>query len=332
MLNYTWMNCQFWTTYAPLVDISKGGRVSISDLDVSNWCNGQTNQAYLFYLRGNNHSYGGCNFQCKNLRMEIKSSKGGVLYTEWPMGIVSFQNLDTTSQLFAYTFDYLAHIVLGNNNGPEISFNGGFLAGKVMVEYGSENRRYMPRIQFENIAWKQLSYPSEAVEYVRTGGHNNSAEPAVQFVNCRNDNLTDSTIATGAAVWDATVGFKGQLVQTLQERWLSVRRQNGTPMGAEVIYFGLPVGALITRFRTLAPPGDTLQISNVTFNLITLEATPTTIATVSSPGGANAGFDLTVPVNPPYLCNTSTKATLTVSCTNVSSRITNGLILVGGFW
>jgi hypothetical protein len=248
------------------------------------------------------------------------------------MGIVSFQNLDTSSQVFAYTFDYLADIVLGNNNGPVISFNGGFLAGKVRVEYGSENRRYIPRIQFENIAWKQLNYPSDAVEYVRTGGHNNAADPAVQFVNCWNDNLTDSTVAPGAAVWDATVGFKGQLVQSLEERGLSVPRQGGTPMGNETIYFGLPVGALITKFRTLAPPGDTLQTSNVTFNLMTREAIPATIATVASPSGANAGFDLTVPVNPPYLCNNSNKATLTVSCTNVSSRITNGLILIGGFW
>lgn len=336
-LNYWWVGCRFWSTSAPFIDSSKGGSYHVTGLDASDWGTALVANKYLFYLRGTSHNDGVCTFTCRNLRTEIKNALGGILYSEWPYGYVTFDGIDMSSQTPTYTYGTIIYLYYDQTDGPAYVFRNGLLSGGVTVSYGDGDYAHMHMISFQDVQWIAKATPSDVVTYDRARVTNATiTNPAVQFIRCRareaiyNDPLTN----TGASVWDATIGYNGQMVQQLQPRCLRVGGGYGIPFTTEVPKIRLPVGAIITSFEAFSPPGTSVEADGGTWTLRTTDGSPVTVATITVSGAMSAGFSVVAlpPGNVPFLCSTTAKATLTITPGSVSNTNTYGIVLVKGYW
>lgn len=331
-LNYWFFGCTHWSTDAPFIDADKGGHFKIYGLDVSDWGGSLAATGHLFKLKGASHSQGVCTFIADGVRVEAKNALAALLYSEWPQGNVDFRAVDWSSQVGTYTYGDIISINYTNVAGPRYTFKDSNLAGGVLVAFASNDWQHYHHILFADCEWHQKSRPSDVVTY--SAGVNPTATPPVEFRRCRSRTAAtgDVTSTDGAYTWDATVGYRGQLIQTLSERTLSIRALTGIVSGASTLKFRLPVGAIITEFRVLAPAGGTAEADGGTWTLATTEGTPTTVATVTAAGALSAGFNEVASLSPPFLCSTADKSNLAITATNVSAGNNSGLMLVKGYW
>lgn len=333
-LNYWFYGCTHWSSSAPFIDAAMGGSFHIFGLDCSNWgtaLTGSSANPALFNLRGYNHAYGVQNFQANGVRVEAKSASAALLYSEWPGGNVAFRNVDWSSQSGVYTYGNIITINYQNTDGALYSFEDSVLAGGVAVGFAVNDWQHRHAIAFTNCQWLQKTSPSDVVTY-NLPATNTQTLPPVAFIRCRGTQ-NDATVAAGAVAWDATIGYNGDTLQTLQKREVSLRGVYGLPSGSTVVYGRLPIGALITSIQVLSPAGAvTATNTNGSWTLATTDATPVTVGTVSVTTAQNAGFSVETVLSVPFRCSTSAKATLSLTPANISQDNSQGLFVIKGYW
>lgn len=330
-LNYWFIGCTHWVTDAPFIDAAMGGHFHIYGLDASAWGATLTSTKYLFNLRGASHALGVCSFTADGVRVEAKNALCGLLYSQWPQGNVTMQ-VDWSSQSNTYTYGNIIDIVYSNVGGAIYRFHDSFLAGGVRVGFSVGDWAYLHKIIFENCFWRQKNTPYDVVTYDTSAAGTNTANvPPVEFKNCRSNTLNSVTNAAGAATWDATIGYRGDLLQTLTPRVLSVRGVHGAP-NSGVLTAILPQGALITDFEALSPAGAVSEANGGTWTLATTEGTPATIATATVAGAMSAGYHVKVVLSVPFHCNSVDKAKLTITPSSVDHNNSQALLLIKGYW
>lgn len=332
-LNYWFYGCTHWSTDAPFIDAAYGGHFHIYGLDASDWGANLTSTGHLFVLRGASHALGTCVFDANGVRVEAKNSQAALLYSEWPQGSVSFRSVDWSSQAFAFTYGDIIHIRYANMGGATYSFSECELAGGVLVSFAVNEWAYRHRISFTNCTWYQRTSPHEVVSYdTSAAGGNDRPTPPVEFRGCRGEQ-GNVFASSGAAIWDATIGYRGQLLQSLEPRVVSVRSVYGMPRDLDdPVRVILPVGALVTGFEVISPPGVVTEADGGTWTLTTAEPTPTTVATATVTAAMSNGFAVAAAMPVPFHCDTLAKATLTVEATNVDQHNWAGLVLIRGYW
>lgn len=331
-LNYWWTNGTFWLTDAPMIDSAKGGHYVVENLDASAWGAGLGAAGKLFYLRGTSHSSGVCSFKA-NLRGEFTSANAGLIYSEWPYGNVDI-DCDASPLIGTYTYGAgFIYIYYDQTDGPAYRFTG-ILAGGITVSHGNDYA-HQHRILVDEATWAQKESPSDVVTYEESRvSFGTVTRPPVEFRRCRPfpGSYTDAFGATGVAIWDCTIGYLGEAVQSTRRREVRIGGGFGAPATTEVITVLLPVGALITSFEGISPSGASAEADGGTWTLVTSDGSPVTIGTVVVSGAMSAGFNLTTPLTLPFLCSTTAKARVTVTCTSVATANTKAMLFIKGYW
>jgi hypothetical protein len=334
-LNYWFFGFKHWSTSAPLIDAAYGGHFHIYGLDVSDWGEELAAPGYIFNLRGAQLKSGTKFLSVSGMRTEIKNALGGVLFSEWAHGAVDIQ-CDMSSQRTVYTYGDVIHLKFGTHEGPVYRFHDGAFAGGIKVEYDQQSSSisYGKHVLVEGCEWRQKRSPSEVVTYTPGSGVTRFAEPIVRFSRCRGDDR-DAAGANGASVWDAILGHtSGDRVALVEKRELRVKTYNTTlHNGAEVTRVALPVGALITGLHVISPAVAGASVS-ATFTVATSEGTPTTVIAYTATRTQAQGYNLTSQLDTPYLCDTTAKATVTVTVTGpTSSQVSaDALVILEGYW
>lgn len=331
-LNYWFYGCTHMVTSAPFIDAAAGGHFHINGLDVSDWGSALTGPGYLFALRGTSHAFGVCHFEASGVRVEAKNADAALLYSEWGQGDVTFRSVDWSSQTAVYTYGDIIYVNYVNTDGAAYAFYDSTLAGTVRVHFSTNDWQHQHAISFTGCTWLQKNSPTDVVVYDTTGNSNSLASPPVEFIRCRGAVLVDILSAGGGATWDAKVGYRGQLLQSLTPRVLSVRSVYGVLAGTDVATVTLPVGAIITDFEALSPAGAVTEGDGGSWTLATTESTPTTVATATVSGAMSAGFDVDAKPATPFLCGTQAQATLTITPSGVSQYNSSALLLIKGYW
>jgi hypothetical protein len=332
-LNYWFYGCTYWSTDAPFIWADKGGHFKIYGLDCSAWGDGQTSTQYLFRLNGNNHARGVCTMIVDGLRVEAKSQYGALLFSQWPHGNITFRGVDWSSQASVITYGDIIQISMVNVNGAQLTFKDCCLAGGVNVAFCGNDWTYSHRIIFEDCYWLQKNSPSDVVTYdTSNAGVNSLTTPPVEFRRCRGETATNIFNTTGAAVWDAVVGYRGDTLQSLVLRCVSVRGVYGTPSDGTILRIILPINALITEFQAMSPSGAVGEGDGGSWTLATTDATPTTIASATVSGAMSAGFNVTTTLTIPFQCDTAARAKLTITPSNVGQNNSKALLLIKGYW
>lgn len=331
-LNYWFYGCTHWSTDAPFIDADKGGHFKIYGLDASDWGASLASTGYLFRLAGSTHALGVCTFIADGVRVEAKNAFAALLNSAWPQGNVAFRGTDWSSQAGTYTYGDIIKISYSNVDGAHYSFRDCNLAGGVLVAFAVNDWAHSHRIVFEDCQWRQKTSPSDVVTYdTSAAGINVVTKPPVEFLRCRGTTAVDITSAGGAAIWDATIGYAGETLQTLRQRCVSARDVYGTP-NSQVLTVVLPVGALITGFEALSPAGAVAEADGGSWALATTEGSPTTIATATVSGAMSAGYDVNTTLAAPFLCDSSAKAKVTITPSSVSQNNSKALLLIKGYW
>ncbi len=328
-VNYWFYGCTHWSTSAPFIDAAKGGQFQIYGLDASDFGSGLKAPAYLFRLRGAAHGLGVCQFTATGVRVEGKSKYAALIRSEWPQGQVTFRNVDYSSQSGSVSFGDIIQINYANTDGPIYSFSDSTLAGRVYVTISVTDWAHDHRIVFQNCDWLQRDSPTDVVHY---GGStvNAQAKPPVKFIGCRGGSGNPTT-ASGSNVWDATVGYRGQLTQTLEQRVVSLRAVNGVS-AAEKLTVNLPVGALVTAFEVMAAAHGVTSQSKPTWTLATSELSGNTVAAVTADAPMATGFRVLKQLAQPFLCSSDATAKLSVAVSGADQDDAAALVLIHGFW
>lgn len=93
----------YWSSWQPIIRMTKGGHISFRDSDASDWGSGlgvgaAPNECYLFELLGTVHARGVCHLHVDGLRVEAKNVNAKLLLTEWPQGVIRLAAVDYSSQ------------------------------------------------------------------------------------------------------------------------------------------------------------------------------------------------------------------------------------------
>lgn len=333
-LNYWIDKFKHWSTAAPIIDATKGGHFHVSNIDISDFAPGETTTTRpIFALRGNTHAQGVCSFSAYVVRIEGKSVKTQLLYSEWPQGSVSFDQVDVSSQSGTYTYEDMIRVVYGNVNGPVYSFSDCTLAGGVNVSYAISAWSKQHKMVFSRCYWLQKLTPSEVVTWDESTASPNFTKPAVVFQNCRGTANNFPVASGGISVWDCVIGKEGETLVEMPKRTLKISASQGTLRTTDTYLLHLPLNAVITAFRAFAPAGATGSgTTGTTWTLNTTDGSPVVVAVITIPGALSAGFDVTTVKNPPFLCDTRARASLTVATTAAAVGIRQGFIVVEGYW
>jgi hypothetical protein len=331
-LNYWFFGFKHWSTSAAVIDAHRGGHFQIFGLDASDWGSSLRSTAHLFNLRGASHAEGVCSFLAEGVRVEAKNDAAALLFTEWPQGNVTFQNLDWSSQQKSYSYRDIIELKYSNVGGATVVFRDSQLAGGVRVRYGENDWRSPKAVVFERCNWAQRLTPSEVVGYDDSDAGSSLAPPMVEFIGCRNRD-DDASGEAGLSAWEARVGWNGQLMVDHPRRSLSVRGRAGLiAAGDNAVKVHLPVGALVTGLRVMAPAGATSsQQSGAVWSVTTAEDPPLPVASSTVPGRLDEGFDVTARLDRPFLCGTRAGATLTFTST-ADQALRQGLLVLEGYW
>jgi hypothetical protein len=329
-VNYWFFGCTHWSTNAPFIDAAKGGQFQIYGLDASDWGSRLKKPGYLIRLRGAVHGLGVCQLTASGVRVEAKSAYAGLIRSEWPMGQVTFHNVDWSSQTNHVRSGDIIRIDYANVAGPIYSFYDCQLAGGVAVAFSINDWAHDHRISFTNCEWLQRDSPTDVVRYIAPKGANTAAQPPVRFIGCRGGNA-DPTDRAGSNVWEATVGYRGQLSQVLEPRVLSLRSSNGVPASGKLTA-NLPVGAIVTGFEVLGAAGAVSSYGTPRWTLASSEGTPTEVAAVAAPGPAANGYRAKKELAQPFLCDSKSRARLVVSVDGTDQANAGALVLIHGYW
>lgn len=332
-LNYWFYGFKHWSTGAALVDMARGGHVHLFGVDASAWGVNLTAPRYLLNLRGSNHAHGVQALTARALRVEAKNANAGLLYSEWAEGNVDIQ-CDWSSQIGYYTYGDIIKIDTTNVNGPIYNFHDSNLAGGVSVKYGVNAWQKQHSITFNDCVWNQRVSQSEVVNYDDTAAGGNVVRPAVTFKNVRFAGYNDARGAGGATVTDATIGHnRGALVKTGGRRSITVRNIRGTIQDSDTaLKLNLPVGAMITTVRAVAPPNASGDTDGGSWTFSTTETTPTVIATATVTGAMNAGYHGVSELPVPFHCTTRERATITVKSAGVGFPQLDAFLTIEGYW
>jgi hypothetical protein len=330
-LNYWFFGFKHWSTSAAVIDAHRGGHFQIFGLDASDWGSALRSAGHLFKLRGASHAEGVCSFLAEGVRVEAKNEAAALLLTEWPQGNITFQNVDWSSQQVFHTYGDIIDVRYAGVGGATVVFRDSQLAGGVRVRYGENDWRHPKAVVFERCNWAQRLTPDEVVSYDDSEAGENISTPVVEFVGCRG-RQDDALGVVGLSTWDVRIGWTGELLVSHQKRCLSVRGRAGVVAAGDSVKVTLPVGALVTGLRIMAPAGGTgSAMTGATWTVRTVDDAPDTVVSVTVPTQLSDGFDVTANLDRPFLCRSRARSTLTFMST-ADEPLRQGLLILEGFW
>lgn len=310
-LNYNFVVPQFEVQSGSLAVLYKGGNVSVwggSLIHIN-----PTSTSRMFELRGTSHGYGVCRFLMAGSRMEHRTVFSQLVYSEWPDGVLTFVNIDTSSQtnVASMATAILAEFAFGNTSGPTVEWIGCRLSGK--HSYGVQNSGWLgaARVHYRSCVMTNHANPHDFITSSVTGGSNLGGLPAVAFEACRG---TDATKTTG---WGTTVNWERNLRSVPRRRSISVKSAAGTSpiaSGPQTVY--LPLNAVITRVYAVKPAGGASTSSTWEYNLadgnaVTV-ASLTAATTVWNTAWTRSSGELF------HLCSSENARTLTLTPLNIT--------------
>jgi hypothetical protein len=325
-LNYWFDMCKYVSGTKPWASMVKGGHVKIHNCDASNWGADLTEDVYLFELLGTGHAFGVQDFEARGLRVEHKSEHACLLRTDWQFGNIAFDGYDGSSNVFAVGSGVYIDTHFYNAPGASIKFSNAYIPGTMRVSFLQDNYSQRGTISFESCTFHHCFGPDDFVEYALESAPEGSisygSAPWVLFSDdCKGVSPegydSQDTVFWGcnlSAIKEYASGGRGCHNGALRRRTISLKTsQCQTPFNGANARVHLPVGAVVLGLYALFKAGDVSSGATYTFTAI---AGITTIASLSSPGAANAGFRVKREFGDdllPYRCDNSADATITVA-------------------
>lgn len=332
-LNFWFYAHKHWLTDTPLIDMAQGGHVHMYGVDCSAWGENLTAQKHLINLRVLGHGTGVQSFTANGLRVEGKSAKAGLLYSEWGDGNVTIE-CDWSSQVWSYSYGDVITLNVGDNTvGAMYNFHDSALAGGVKVMYAGNSWRYQRSIYFNSCIWYQRQSPSDVVSYTDAGF--NPTNPLVHFTGCRAAYTNPPARGYDSTIWDATISYnRGQPVKSGTKRSIIVQGLHGNVTDADAPGWiaSLPVGATITAIKAISSPGTNSDTNGGNWIITTSEPTPTTLSTLTATGSLANGYNLGGELPIPYMCDTRQKADIVVKSSGITNATNNGFVVIEGWW
>lgn len=333
-LNFWFHGFAHWSTAARLIDMSKGGTIHITGLDASAWGVRMSSKTFLINLRELTHSHGTCAFTGIGIRGEFKNNLCGLLYSEWGKGVIKLIGCDVSSQVSTYTYGDMIKVDYGNSPGATVSIDNCMLAGNIRTLWGPNAWQYQRRIVVRDSQWFRKSGPSTVVVHdTSNAGGNTFNKPTVEFDNCSGEGFNNPRSSSGAYIWDATVGQRGDLMQMSKERAISCRGVYGVTLsGTDPLTYNVPIGGMITGMQFLCAAGvggapaapETWTVTNQNGD---------TVMTFTTPGNLSDGGNWEYTLPQPYSASLAATARLTVTASGANSGSINGaMLLLKGRW
>ena len=303
-VNHSWHNCKFWDiTNGSWINAAFGGQFRFSGIcDVSNYH--PSVDTYLFNLTGTAHAGGVCNFLCDGLRVEHTSDNALLLHNFWDKGNITFNNLDTSSQVGvrATTNEYVRNEII-NVTGASLMFRDSQLLGVHRYINNSSNFQFQNWARYEGCTL--LDNPSAGnFALVTNAGTNSGGYPRIRFEQCRN------TLNAGTAgyheIVDSDVNWYLSCAGQPKVRRVSLVGTNSDwPGSGGKTTFRLPLHAIIVEFLFFKAAGGAAGAFQYTVQ--TQEATPTVLAggAATPLAGTNSSLAIT-----PYVLNPTTTPAL----------------------
>lgn len=325
-VNYRFNDCQWWSTDAPFIDAYRGGHFYIKNLDVSDWGRTMNQKTYLINLKGESHAHGVCVTSVNGLRVEMKSKNCGLLYSEWPQGTVTFENVDISSQTFQVNYERMIHLHLVNSICPAYTFRNFQLAGDVRITGGSEVwKQPLNNILFENGKWLQKDRPDQVIKYeipVNKGG-----VPICKFRNVRPYGPSYSTFVYH--IWDCDLGASRKSVgEGIEEKLILVKPDpNGVTMPGFIKKLVFPIGVIIQDFYVLNQTGGgNAKACSFTLRLDNKQKTP--LAYVRIPTMSKSKKSIPIHENLPHFTTSLENCTLEILADRDFTEPTDQLVFV----
>lgn len=296
-LNYWFDHFKYWAKKGTWVRATKGGHIKIlPTCDMSG--HEPTVETFIFELLGNTHAQGVTSFIADGLRLEHKTDFSKLLRCEWPSGIVSFKDIDQSSQSGSYTSTIVNCLVALNNvDGPNIDFSGAQLIGKHEYIYTSNQFERLNQIKYDGIVHSQINDPNDFLTITNSDANpNDGGIPNIVFSgNCRGP---DSYVVAGNKrfVWDRELGSITRASISTRDHVVSLKTtEGGLPRASGSSQnIVLPKDVYITKIDFFSANGSVSEFDTYDFRL--LDGNGTTHHTESGTPFAT-GFRTIVDVN-----------------------------------
>ncbi|WPU95496.1 hypothetical protein SNE25_08165 [Mucilaginibacter sabulilitoris] len=157
-LNFWASKCKFWLSDGEHIRCTKGGHFAFWGCDWSGLTPEkpvEANTSYLFNLLGNTRARGVCSFTIHHGRFEHKTIYSSLMYCEWNIGNVTFDNVDCGSQ---------ASLVTGINDTTQVYFNPGTTGGPIV---SFNNCSLIGRHQYDRISGPNYSAAGSSIAYYK---------------------------------------------------------------------------------------------------------------------------------------------------------------------
>ena len=281
-LNFWFDDCKFNCSTGSWITLNRGGSVRLTACDSSGWV--PSTPTYLFNLLGFTHAQGVCSFSCDKLRMEMNSPNCLLIHSQWPFGNVSFDAVDSSSNVAAYpSTNAPIFIEIQNQPGASYNFFNSNFVGQANISYDSGAWTHQSNISFKSCNILQWPNAATYVTFTELTTNKGGAPPVDFDINCKGNDVSEMfpttlnwQFSTSGVTQPKTVQFCGS------------NTQGPTSLGN--ITRKLPVNAVLRSVNFNSAGSGTGGAYGFQFQ--TSEASPTLL------GAAFSGSNATVAANP----------------------------------
>lgn len=278
----------------------------------------------FFKLEGTTHSEGTTRFKCSGARVELRTANAKVITSEWPNGVVEFDQLDTSPFSTAAHGTTSTIATFNNINGqtPLIKWKDCRLMGRHEYGYQTMAWAYENHIVYEGCEVRNFDDAKDFVYFTNISGTANlGSVPKVSFKGCRGKNLD----TTRFWVFDTDINWQAAAFGRTEKKWVGLKMpwgQGPVSTTSDTASITLPLNSVITRVSIYWPPFGTSTATNWSYTLRTTEGTPTTIHSVAGGGTVQLQAGFSSQVDKFFVCDTDAKRKLDL----VSANATQGTV------
>lgn len=198
-LNYWFNQCKINNITGTFTRMLKGGHVKINECDFSGYQ--PSIASILFSLEGASHARGVCSFIDSGSRYELKTTNAKVMYSEWPQGIISFNQIDYSSQIaISGAATFITHeFQFINVQGAVINFDKCNLMGKHKYQAQNSSWDKKKQVIYDSCSNDNFADFYDMFDISLTTGSNIGGLPAPILKNCRGAQTTWASVTGWAA-------------------------------------------------------------------------------------------------------------------------------------
>lgn len=198
-LNYWFNQSKLVAFTGYLARMVKGGHIKLNECDISAYQPSVANT--LISLEGTSHNQGVCCFIDSGSRYELKNTNAKVMYSEWPQGIISFNQVDYSSQVgISGATSFVTHeFQYANILGPVVNFDKCNLMGKHKYQAQNSSWDAKKQVVYDNCMNANFADFYDMFDISLTSGSNTGGLPAPQLRNCRGTATAWHTVSGWAA-------------------------------------------------------------------------------------------------------------------------------------